>query len=232
MTSLRLLLTLIFTALLAGCISFPYEDPLAAYHEVKPTAILIVPVVNESVDVQAPTSVLTTLPKLLGEKGYYVFPVNTVKTVLEYEGLYEPAEIHQLPASDLASWFGADAILYVTIHEWTSRYIVFSTTTEVDFEYRIVDKNGTELWTARENLSYTPQSDNSGGGMAGLLSMAVNAAVERAAPNYLPLTRQANDQAFNYGYTPLPPGPYSHYYQQYYQQLAEEKAAAAATSNE
>ncbi|PTY37974.1 hypothetical protein BGP77_16060 [Saccharospirillum sp. MSK14-1] len=228
MNALRLMVSLAFAALLAGCMNLPYNDPLATYHEVKPTSILVVPVVNESVDVQAPSSVLTTLPKLLGEKGYYVFPVNTVKTILEFEGLYEPAEIHQLATSDLASWFGADAVLYVTIHEWTSRYVVISTTTEVDFEYRIVDKNGVELWTARENLSYTPQNESQGGGMASLLSSAITAAVERAAPNYLPLTREANAQAFYYGYTPLPPGPYSHYYEQYYQQLAEEKAAAEA----
>jgi len=228
MSSMRVLLALTLATLLAGCMSFPYSDPLATYHEAKPTSILVLPVVNESVDVQAPSSVLTTLPKLLGEKGYYVFPVNTVKTILEYEGLYEPAEIHQMASSELAGMFGADAILYVTIHEWTSRYVVFSTTTEVDFEYRIVDKNGVELWTARENLSYTPQNENSGGGMASLLSSAINAAVERAAPNYLPLTREANDRAFNGSYTALPPGPYSHYYDNYYQRLADEKAAAEA----
>ena len=229
MNALRLLMLFTVVAVVSGCATLDYNDPLATYHDTKPTSILIVPVVNESVDVQAPTSVLTTLPRLLGEKGYYVFPVNTVKTILEYEGLYEPAEIHQLAANDLADWFGADAILYVTIHEWTSRYVVFSTTTEVDFEYRIVDKNGVELWAARQNLSYTPQSENQGGGgMAGLLSSAINAAVERAAPNYLPLTREANNRAFNGGYTPLPPGPYSFYYDSYYQRLAEEKAAAEA----
>ncbi|WP_108124052.1 DUF799 domain-containing protein [Saccharospirillum mangrovi] len=228
MNTVRIVLVLTIAAALTGCMSFPYHDPLAAYHEVKPTSILVVPVVNESVDVQAPTSVLTTLPRLLGEKGYYVFPVNTVKTVLEYEGLYEPAEVHQVAPSELAGWFGADAILYVTIHEWTSRYIVVSTTTEVDFEYRIVDKNGVELWTARKSLSYTPQNEDSGGGMAGLLSMAITAAVERAAPNYLPLTREANAQVFYYDSPSLPPGPYSPVYEQYYQNLAEEKAAAEA----
>ncbi|MDB2448768.1 DUF799 domain-containing protein [bacterium] len=227
MNAFRTLLLLVLATALTGCISFPYSDPLAAYHEVKPTSILVVPVVNESVDVRAPTSVLTTLPRLLGEKGYYVFPVNTVKTVLEYEGLYEPAEVHQMAPTELARLFGADAILYVTIHEWTSRYLVVSTTTEVDFEYRIVDKNGVELWTARKNLSYTPQNENNGGGMAGLLSMAITAAVERADPNYLPLTREANSQVF-YGSPSLPPGPYSPNYQPYYQNLADEKAAAMA----
>ncbi|ELU03472.1 hypothetical protein CAPTEDRAFT_214153, partial [Capitella teleta] len=56
-------------------------------------------------------------PVPLAEKGYYVFPVNTVKTVLEGE---DPVR--------LGNMFGADAILYVTINEWDAQYVVLSTT--------------------------------------------------------------------------------------------------------
>ncbi len=210
--------------LLAGCAT-THSYNLSAYHEAKPRSILVLPVVNESVDVQAPTSVLTTLPRVLAEKGYYVFPVNTVKTLLEYEGLYEPAEIHARPTDELARLFGADAVLYLTIHEWTSQYAIISTTTVVDFEYRIADAQGNPLWSARKQLSYTPQSSNSGGGaMAQLLSAAVTAAVERAAPNYLPLTRQANREVFYTDYTAIPPGPYLPTYDAYYQALEEAKS--------
>ncbi len=37
--------------------------------------------------------------------------------------------------------------------------------------------------------------------------MLINAALTRAAPNYMPLTRQANFQAF-YGSGGIPDGPY------------------------
>lgn len=49
---------------------------------------------------------------------------------------------------------------------------------------------------------YTP--NNSQGGLIGAV---VNAAIARAAPNYMPLTRQANGQAF-YGRSAIPDGPY------------------------
>jgi hypothetical protein len=37
--------------------------------------------------------------------------------------------------------------------------------------------------------------------------MVINAAVARAAPNYMPLTQQANQQVFFLGPNPLPKGP-------------------------
>jgi hypothetical protein len=180
-----------------------------------------VPVQNNVIDVLAPTSVLATLPFSLAEKGYYTFPVNTVKTLLEAEGYYEAAEVHNAPPEQLAALFGADSILYVTIHEWDAKYMLLSTTTEVDFEYRLVSADGALLWEARKQMAYSPQQQNSSGNpLADLIVMAIAAAVERAAPNYLPLTRAANAQAFNGLGTALPPGPYSREFLQYYQKLA------------
>lgn len=208
---------LVLLLMVVGCATTQQPTDFSAFHSAQPKSILVVPVVSQSVDVQAPTSVLTTLPKTLAEKGYYVFPVNTVKTLLEFEGLYEPAEIHATPPDQLAALFGADAILYVTVHEWTSKYVVLQTTTVVDFEYRLVNRDGAELWNARKQLSYTPQNNNNAGSpLANLLVAAVSAAVERADPNYLPLTRQANQQVFYTDRTAVPPGPYAPNYKEYY----------------
>lgn len=212
--------------LLVGCATTaPVEDNrLDAFHNAQPRSILVVPVINNSTDVQAPTSVLATLPFRLAEKGYYVYPVNTVKTLLEYEGLYEPAEIHNQPPEQLANLFKADSVLYVTIHEWTSRYVLLSTTTEVDFEYKLVNADGAELWSARKELRYTPDNNSSSGNpLADLIAAALTAAIERAAPNYLPLTRQAHEQVFDGYATRLPPGPYSPTYEEYYQNLKGEE---------
>ncbi len=197
----------------------PQEDPLAAFHEARPKSILILPIVNQSVDVKASTSVLTTLPRMLAEKGYYVFPVNTVKTLLEFEGMYEPAEIHGTPPEQLAELFGADAILYVTIHRWTAEYVILQTRTVVDFEYRIVNRDGSSLWSARKKLSYIPETGSSGNSFANLVVSAVSAALERADPNYLPLTRQANKEVFYQDRPNIPPGPYSPGFEEYYSAL-------------
>lgn len=223
------LLVLLLSACAVQPVDKSYLEPL---HQARLQSVLIVPVQNNVIDVLAPTSVLATLPFSLAEKGYYTFPVNTVKTLLEAEGYYEPAEVHNAPPEQLAALFGADSILYVTIHEWDAKYVVLSTTTQVDFAYKLVGADGALLWEARQQMAYSPQQQNSSGNpLADLIVMAITAAVERAAPNYLPLTRAANAQAFSGIGTALPPGPYSRQYLEYYQKLTPASATPAAPTN-
>lgn len=199
----------VLVAFLTGCASPPPKKNLDAFVAAAPKSILVVPVVNKSLDVDAPNYVLSTLTVPLAEKGFYVFPVNTAKFVLEQEGFYEGERIHQQPPETLAQLFGADAVLYVTIKRWDAQYIVVSTTVTVEFEYRIVAKDGTEIWSATQGMKYSPQSNNSSGNpMADLIILAINAAVTRAAPNYLPLTQQANQMVFVLGPNAIPNGPY------------------------
>ena len=99
--------------------------PPSPFEEAGVRSLLVVPVVNNSLDVDAPKYMLSTLTIPLAERGYYVFPVNTVKVLLEQEGFYEPAQVHQQDAAALAALFGADAIMYVTINRWDAQYAVF-----------------------------------------------------------------------------------------------------------
>jgi hypothetical protein len=199
---------LFFLALaLSGCTVAPKKD-LSAFNAASPRSILVVPAVNKSLDVEAPNYLLSTLAVPLAEKGFYVFPVNTAKFILEQEGFYEGEQIHQQPPESLAKLFGADTVLYVTIVRWDAQYALISTTVTVQFEYRIVGKDGAELWRATQVMQYSPQSNSTGNLMADLLVAAVNAAVTRAAPNYLPLTQQANQMVFVLGPNAIPNGPY------------------------
>lgn len=208
--SLRLALALATVTGLTACATAPAQRDLSAFHAAAPRSILVVPVVNKSLDVDAPNYVLTTLPVPIAEKGYYVFPVNTTKVVLEQEGFYEGERIHQQPASALSRLFGSDAVLYVTINRWDARYAVFNTVVTVDFSYRLVSKNDVEIWREQKRMQYQP--DNSGQNatspMAALLTAAISAAVARAAPNYMPLTRRANQEVFVLSPNALPDGPH------------------------
>lgn len=199
---------LVLSALLAGCVTQPTKKDMTAFRESAPRSILVVPTINKSLDVDAPNYVLATLPVPIAEKGYYVFPVNTTKYVLEQEGFYEGDRIHQQPTENLANLFGADAVLYVSINQWDAKYALISTVVTVDFDYRLVSKNGVELWKENKRLQYSPQNNSSGSLAVMLITAVVNAAVARAAPNYMPLTRQANAEVFTLGVNPLIDGPY------------------------
>ena len=140
--------------ILTGCVAAPAKYDMTAFHAAAPRSILVVPIINTSLDVDAPNYVLSTLPVPLAEKGYYVFPVNTTKYVLEQEGLYEANRIQMQPTESLAKLFGADTVLYVQINRWDARYAIIATTVTVDFDYRLVNKDGTELWKEHKMMVY------------------------------------------------------------------------------
>lgn len=208
MNLVKLFLSLM-VVVLTGCASAPAKKDLSAFNTAAPRSILVVPAINKSLDVDAPNYLLSTLTVPLAEKGFYVFPVNTAKFVLEQEGFYEGEQIHQQPPETLAKLFGADAVLYVTIKRWDAQYAIIAATVTVEFDYRMVARDGTEIWQANQRMQYSPQNNNSGGSpLAMLISAAINAAIARAAPNYLPLTQQANQMVFVLGPNAIPNGPY------------------------
>lgn len=204
---MKALYAFLLALLVTGCAA-PAKVDHSAFQAAKPRSILVVPAVNKSLDVDAPNYLLTTLTVPLAEKGFYVFPVHTARTVLEQEGFYEGEVIHQQPPEMLASLFGADAVLYVTINRWDATYAVITTTVTVDFDYRMVAKDGTEIWKANKQMQYSPQNQNTGHPLGNLIAAAVSAALTRADPNYMPLTVMANDQVFNWGPNAIPVGPY------------------------
>ena len=72
-------LVLLGAVLFSGCV---HQKDLSKFEAAKPTSILVVPVVNESVEVTASDYFLSTVSIPLAERGYYVFPVNLVKRSL------------------------------------------------------------------------------------------------------------------------------------------------------
>ncbi|RYF76286.1 MAG: hypothetical protein EOO22_02440 [Comamonadaceae bacterium] len=203
----RILASLAIVLALSGCAVQPRQS-FEAFNQAAPRSILVVPLVNKSLDVDAADYMLSTLTVPLAERGYYVFPVHTTKVVLEQEGLYEAEQVHNQPPDALAKLFGADAVLYVTINRWDAQYLVFQTTVTVELDYRMVAKDGTQIWKTQQAMQYTPQHSSGGSPLVGLVVAAITAAVERAAPNYMPLAVKANEQALLLGPQALPLGPY------------------------
>jgi len=206
MMPLRLLWAMLAVAALAtGCVTAPaVRMDYSRLYDQNPRSILIVPAVNRSVDVDAPNYYLSTIARPVAERGYYVFPVHLVKRILEDDGLADAALVHQADPARLGEMFGADAIMYVTIERWDAMYAIVSTTVIVEFSYVLKSaKTGEVLWKNSEQRTFTPQQQNNSNG---LLANLIAAAITRAAPNYIPLTQQANANAVA-GPRGLPYGP-------------------------
>lgn len=207
MNSLLRIAVLVGVVSLAGCASAPKKYDYTQFRAESPRSILVVPVTNKSVEVNAPDYFLATIAEPFAERGYYVFPVNMVKSVLSDDGLSDANLVHSADPRRLGELFGADAVAYISIERWEAKYVVFSTVVTVELTYMIKSTHtGQVLWNNHKVVVYKPQASNAG--LAGLVADAVAAAITKAAPNYIPLARQANQQAIYLKGTGLPAGPY------------------------
>jgi hypothetical protein len=205
-------LTITALMILGGCASAPQKSNFTQFRTENPHSILVVPAINKSVDVNAPDYFLATISEPLAERGYYVFPVNMVRSVLADDGLNDANLVHSGDPRRLGELFGADAIMYIAIEKWEAKYVVLSTTVTVELNYTLKSSHtGAELWHNHQLVTYQPQASN-GGGVAGLIADAISAAMTKAAPNYIPLAHQANINAIDTKGTGLPAGPHDALY--------------------
>lgn len=199
--------TPILLLFLTGCATVePYNYD--AFNAEPPRSILVIPPVNNSVDVKAPYTYISTVTRPLAEKGYYVFPVGVIDQFLKENGLPTPAEMNMIPLDKIDENIGADAVLYVTIDNWGQEYQVLSSVTIVKGYAKLISvKSGHLLWEAPV---VAQQSSDSGGN--GLIGALVNAAVTQIAgsisDNTPTVARFANQQAFGSKQRGLPDGPY------------------------
>jgi len=210
---LRLTLALAGIASVAACAPVPVHNDYSAFRHADPHSILVVPVVNKSVDVDAPDYFLSTISRPLAERGYYVFPVNLTKRVMEDDGLADADLVHANDPTALGKMFGADSIMYITINRWDAKYAILATAVTVDLSYAL--KSGTTgetLWTHNQTMVYQPQAASAGNPIATLIAAAITAAIAKAKPNYVPLAQQANAISVNKAGQGLPAGPHDTQY--------------------
>ncbi|HEU5359892.1 MAG TPA: GNA1162 family protein [Candidatus Deferrimicrobiaceae bacterium] len=220
-SSIPILVAVFASALFSGCAATVPKKDYSAFKAADPHSILIVPVVNRSVDVNAPDYFLSTLSIPVAERGYYVFPVDLVKHLLELDGLADADLVHNADPLKLCSLFGTDSVLYVCIERWDAKYMVFTTQVTVEFDYQLKDcKTGGVIWAERKGMVYSPQqSQSSGNPLADLVAMAISAAITKGMPNYMPLAHQVNGQVFASPKSGgLPAGPYLPDYRKDYDQ--------------
>lgn len=204
----KTVLVVLISVSIFGCASVPKKD-YSLFRAEDPRSILVLPVINRTVDVDAPDYFLTTVSRPVAERGYYVFPINLTKRILEDDGLADANLVHSADPTRLGEIFGADAILYITIEHWEAKYLLISTSVYVEFTYILKSgRTGEEIWRESSSMSYSSSQSSSGFFLADLIINAASAAITKAAPNYIPLAQQANFQAVGIRRKGLPAGPY------------------------
>ena len=169
----KLLAATVAVVFMAGCATKAPFD-YTAFKESRPRSILVLPPLNNTPEVQASYSVLSYATVPLAEAGYYVFPVTLVTEAFKENGLSQPAEMHGAPPDKLRQIFGADAALYISISKYGTTFQVLNSATVVTADAKLVDlKTGKVLWTNTATASSQEGQNQGGGGLVGMLIVAV-----------------------------------------------------------
>ncbi|RME27822.1 MAG: hypothetical protein D6806_04015 [Deltaproteobacteria bacterium] len=207
---------LLVASLCSGCAhvgGFDYRR----YYEHEPLMIVVLPAINSTTEAEASRLFSSTIYYQLARRGYYVTPPELVSEVLAHEGVTDGAELLDVDPGKFHRYFGADAVLFVRIYKWDTTYVVVSSSVTVGLEYVLVDaRSGQILW--KDRAERTISSSSGGSGIGALIGAMVSAAVTAAAVDYVPLARQANQEAF----ARLPVGRYHHEYEKIKARLLED----------
>jgi hypothetical protein len=179
---------LALAVMLTGCVA-PYDYTNFRAHP--PRSILVLPPLNESTAVEGTYGYLSTVTMPLAEMGYYVYPVVVVDQFMKENGLPTAGEMHQAPLDKIRDIFGADAVLYVTLKQYGTKYQVINSATIVTLYAKLVDtQTGLVLWEG----TATAQQNSSGSGniFADLVVAAVSQAVNSSTDQAHDVSRMAN----------------------------------------
>lgn len=178
--AMRAVLALVLVFAGIGC-AVEKKD-YSAFKAHRPKSILVLPALNESTSMDATYGHLSTVTSPLSEMGYYVFPVAVVDQLMKENGMPTPGEMHQISLKKAEQIFGADAVLFIKIKQYGSKYIVLSSVTIVSLEARLVDtRTGTLLW---EHKAVAQQASGNSDNIIATMIVAAASQIVKSKTDY------------------------------------------------
>ncbi len=200
-----------FSLLLSACgpkmVTKGEKFPLL--YEEAPSAILVLPPINQTTAANAKEYYSTTIQEPLSFTGYYVFPYEVTAEILKMEGIYDAELLTNVSLPKFREYFGADAVLFTTIKKWDLSYIVIASTLTVSVDCQLKSTHSDQvLWEYNGTVVVDLSGGSSGGGLAGLIAKVIVTAISTATTDYVPYARLAN-------YNALSSMPYGKYHENF-----------------
>ncbi len=159
--------------LATGCATQKPNVDYTAFRQHPPKSILVLPPLNNTTDVRATYSLMSTVTWPLAESGYYVFPVALVDQTFKENGLPNPAEMHQASPQKMYEIFGADAVLYITVNKYGAGSALLGSAVVVTVDGQLMDtQSGVKLWQGSASASDAEGQQNNNG-LIGLLVQGI-----------------------------------------------------------
>lgn len=210
---------LLLVALVSSCgtmSQFTRESQYSKMYENMPGTILVMPPINNTTHVEAKDLLYTSISRPLAEAGYYVISPLLAMDVLKAESAYDSELFIDQPLTMFNNYFGADAVVFSVIDDWTKRGF------GIDTKIRYIIKSAltNEIIFERSCDLHLDLSVDSGtnSALGALLELAASAIVT-AATDHIVAARKAN----YYIFSDIPRGKYSPDYLQDKEMPAEKK---------
>ena len=126
-------------------------------YDEKPLAILVMPPINRSTEVEAKEFFYSSLIVPITLKGYYVLPPLLSMEILKEESAYDAELFINSPMQQVGSLFGVDAVLFTTIHEWSKVALLSQITVTVEYTLKSTKTNEI-LFNRKGQITYSPNA--------------------------------------------------------------------------
>jgi hypothetical protein len=206
-----LLLPIAVSVFISACQTTPTQPyDYSAFQKSDPKSILVVLPSNQSVNIKAPFGVLAQTTKPLAESGYYVFPVALVNETFKSNGLTIGNEIQNVSLKKLGDIYNPDAVLYLDVIEYGTKYQVIESVTLVSTKARLVDvRTGIELWSGSASARVGSNDGNNNGLFGALIGAVVNQISSNVRDHSYSVAGVVNQQLLSAGRDKsILPGPY------------------------
>jgi hypothetical protein len=136
--------------LMAACAT-PLSEVSQDYKALKPTRIAILPVKNETADMDAPLVFRILARAELADRGYALTDFAQIDEALKEKGIEEAGQIEALTPQEIGESLGADGLLYITVLGYGRQVGVHL---KVEGNFTLVDaKTGQKLWFSELSVS-------------------------------------------------------------------------------
>jgi hypothetical protein len=173
-----------------------------------PASILVLPPINQSMAVMAPYMYLSIISRPIAEKGYYVFPVAVIDALMKENGVSSPEDMHRIPLTKINEIIHPDAVLYVTIKEWGTKYKVIDSQTIVHVSAKLIDTDTGNIIWQNERKMVKSSNDNANNIVEMLIAALVNQVLSNFLDPTIDVAKLVNRHLYDNGYNGLLLGKY------------------------
>lgn len=196
----KIVLLAVISAFMTSCgAHITRGDQYPKMYETKPLTLLVMPPINNTVNVDAKELLYTSISKPLAEAGYYVISPYLGMAILKAESAYDAELFRESSLTMFRTYFGADAVIFSEINKWEKGL----SSIRAGIRYFIRDARSGEIIFDRT----CDMKVNIGSSSSGWLGL-ITSAVETALTDHIIAARKANAYIFN----DMPRGKYDAQY--------------------